>query len=133
MTEALQLLCARFVQSLGRAAEAEFFSDEDAWATVDELCEMSAKGEGLGPQALQALHNLGSALGLRPGAPSSRYMGALERYFGPCTLKMADRNKVVVYVHAQMNGAYAPKKEDKVTLNPSDPLGHVPLKNYEYK
>ena len=60
-------------------------------------------------------------------------MGALERYFGPCTLKMADRNKVVVYVHAQMNGAYAPKKEDKVTLNPSDPLGHVPLKNYEYK
>lgn len=133
MTEALQLLCARFVQSLGRAAEAEFFSDEDAWATVDELCEMSVKGEGLGPQALQALQNLGAALGLRPGAPSSRYLGVLERYFGPCTLKLSDRTKVVEYVHAQMNGVFTVKKEDKVILRPSDPLGHVPLKNYEYK
>ena len=133
MTEALQLLCARFVQSLGRAAEAEFFSDEDAWATVDELCEMSAKGEGLGPQALQALQNLGSAMGIRPGAPSNRYMVALERHFGPCSLKQSDRTKVVEYMHAQVNGVFTVKKEDKVNLRPSDPLGHVPLKNYEYK
>jgi hypothetical protein len=134
MTEALQVLCARFVQSLGRAAEAEYFSDHDAWATVEELAEMAAKGEGLGANALGALHNLGSALGLRPGAPASRYLGALERYFGPCPLKRADRAKVITYVHGQMNGVFAPKKVEKVSLSPADPVGHhVPLKNYEYK
>ena len=133
MTEALQVLCARFVQSLGRAAEAEFFSDEDAWATVEELGLMAAKGEELGPQALGALVNLGSGLGLKPGAPASRYLGALERYFGPCPLNLPERAKFVAYMHAQMNGVFALKKVDKVSLMPSDPLGHVPLKNYEYK
>lgn len=133
MTEALQILCARFVQAMGRMAEAKYFSDEDAWAAVEELADMSANGHGLSAAALGALQNLGGALGLRPGAPSSRYLGALERYFGPCPLKPDDRVRVIDYVHAQMNGQFAVKKEEKVSLKPADPLGHVPLKNYEYK
>ena len=133
MTEALQILCARFVQSLGRTAEAEFFSDDDAWAAVEELAEMAARGQGLGAPALSALQNLGGALGVRPGAPAARYLGALERYFGPCPLKPDHRERVIEYVHAQMNGQFSVAREEKVTLKPSDPLGHVPLKNYEYK
>ncbi len=134
MTEALQILCARFVHSLGRAAEAEYFTDEDAWSAVEELAEMSARGERLGAAQQQALHNLGGGLGLRPGAPASRYLAALERYFGPCPLKSKDRDQVMEFVHAQMNGQFAAKVTEKVALRPTQPTtAHVALKNYEYK
>lgn len=132
MTGALQLLCARFVQALGRSAEPEYFSDSDAWATVEELASMAKKGQGLRAGALGALQNLGSALGLRPGAPSSRYLHALERYFGPCPLSPGEQVEVIGYVHQQMNGQFAAQRTDKVSLRPDDAVGHVPLKNYEY-
>lgn len=133
MTEALQVLCAHFVQSLGRAAEPEYFSEEDAWAAVEALAAMSARGQGLSPGALSALQNLGAALGLRPGAPASRYLTVLERHFGPCPIKPNAREQVIEYVHAQMNGQFAKARVEKVSLKPLDPVAHVPLKNYEYK
>ena len=133
MTEALQILCAHFVQSLGLQAEAQYFNDDDAWAAVGELAQMAERGQGLGPPALSALQNLGGALGLRPGAEASRYLGALERAFGPCPLRPEHRARVIEYVHAQMNGQFSKQREEKVTLKPSDSLSHVPLKNYEYK
>ncbi len=133
MTEALQVLCAHFVQAMGRTAHAEYFSDDDAWATFQEVGEWAERNQGLSTGARSALQNLGAALGLRPGAPAQQYMHALERSFGPCPLNTVQRERIAAYVHAQMNGVYADKKEDMVSLRP-EPVGtHVPLKNYEYK
>ncbi|MBL8922688.1 MAG: hypothetical protein JNJ54_27820 [Myxococcaceae bacterium] len=74
----------RFIQSLDRGVDAESFSDDDAWAFMQDLVyEFALPERSLHPAQVAALRDFGHIAGIRPGSPISNYAPGLEAALGP--------------------------------------------------
>src|SRR5439155_9670883 len=112
----------RFIETTGRWADVDLFSEEDAWVFLQELLDEFARRNGkLSDGQIIALRNLGAAMGMRPGTPLSTYPGAVERNFGPGPMGAADFSILIRWLHAQVNGGgdFEPARRPPVSIDGS--------------
>ena len=122
MDEDIKKHAVNFIESTGRWADADLFSEEDAWAFMEELRDEYAKSfVSLNDGQLMMLRNLGGALGMRPGLPLGGYGPALKRAFGPGPMSDQDLLIVTRYIYGQVNGG----ADFEAPRRPKVALGHV--------
>ena len=127
MDEDVKKCAVRFIESTGRWADAEIFSEEDAWAFIQDLINDYAR-----PQArlldgqIIALRNLGAAMGMKPGTPLSTYANAVTRNFGQGEIPPQDMVILTRYLHEQVNGGgdFQPARRPPVVLDGALPGEH---------
>lgn len=135
MDDPFKSLCVRLIQSMGHAVDADWFSEDDAWAFVGELVQVARSGKPLSPGTQAILLDFGSTMGLKPGAPEGHFRAALEAQLGPSPLDEPTIVALVRFVRAQANGQFEPAKNpaDRARLSGGEPAGpHHPLKNLDY-
>src|SRR3954469_3708361 len=104
MDDDLKMHCCRFIELMGRWADPELFTEEDAWAFIEELRDEWARPfVPLSDGQLMALRNMGAALGMRPGLPLGYYNSAVKRGFGAGPISDADLSIVTRYMYGQVN------------------------------
>jgi hypothetical protein len=116
----------RFIESLNRGVDAESFSDDDAWALMQDLVsEYALPGKSLTTAQVAALRDFGHTAGIKPGAPLGAYLPGLEAALGPCQLSADDRDQLVRWAHGQVNAAFEDRPAKQVELD-AEPRGPVP-------
>ena len=116
----------RFIVSLDRSVDAESFSDDDAWALMQDLVDEYAKpGRSMNSPQVAALRDFGHTIGIRPGGPLNSYRPALEEALGPSSMSAEDFGLLLSWAHAQVNANFETKPPDKVTLD-AEPRGPNP-------
>ena len=120
MDDDLKMHCCRFIELMGRWADPDLFTEEDAWAFIEELRDEWARDfVPLSDGQLMALRNLGASLGMKPGTPLAYYGSAVKRAFGRGPMSDADLAIVTRYMYGQVNGGgdFEPARRPKVTLS----------------
>ena len=126
MDEHAQRAAVRFIVSLDRSVDADSFSDDDAWAFMQDLVDEYARDrKNLSQPQAAALRDFGHTIGIRPGGPLHSYGPCLEGALGPCPMPRDDFDLLLSWAHAQVNADFTMKPVDKVTLD-AEPRGPVP-------
>lgn len=117
----------RFVQTMDRVVDEEYFTEEDCWAVLrDLLDEYVGAGRHLNPAQSAALQDFGNTIGIRPGGSPSAYRQFLEDALGPApTMDDAELSAVCTWAHGEVNASFEMKRVDKVVLD-AEPNGPVP-------
>lgn len=116
----------RFIESLDRGVDPDSFSEDDAWAFMQDLVyEFALPGRSLHPSQVAALRDFGHLVGIKPGAPLGDYVPGLEAGLGPSQLSAEDLDLLVRWAHGQVNAGFEQKPADKVRLD-AEPRGPVP-------
>jgi hypothetical protein len=122
MQDDVKMHAVRFIEATGRWADAEIFSEDDAWMFLEELLNEYARPNAkLSDGQIIALRNLGAAMGMRPGTPLSTYPGAVARNFGEGPMSSPDVQILCRWLHAQVNGGgdFEPARRPAVSIDAS--------------
>ncbi|MFT3838241.1 MAG: hypothetical protein QM723_14760 [Myxococcaceae bacterium] len=132
MDDKVKALCVRLVETAGGKPDADWFTEDEAWAFFYQLVQMDQEGRMLGPASVQVLLDLGLACGLKPGAKDHGIMPAFEDQFGLCPFDDETKELIVKAVRKTANGLFEgqARPDNRLTGNSAGPV--VPLKNYDY-
>jgi hypothetical protein len=127
MDEDVKKHAVRFIEATGRWADAEIFSEEDAWAFLSDLLnEYARPNVKLSDGQIVAMRNLGAAMGMKPGTPLSTYANAVVRNFGEGNMAPEDKALLLRWLHMQVNGGgdFQPARRPPVVLDNAPPGEH---------
>jgi hypothetical protein len=127
MDDDVKRAMVKFIESTGRWADFDLFSEEDAWEFVKEIVsEYARPNVKLSDGQVIILRNLGVALGMKPGSTLAGYASALVRNFGPLQISEADLKIMTMYFYTQVNGggAFETARRPPVMLQPGAPGNH---------
>jgi hypothetical protein len=122
MSEQVKKIAVKFVETTGRWADIELFTEEDAWDFMRELLNDYARPRGrLSDGQIIIMRDLGAALGIKPGSPLRFYAPGLVRAFGATPLSDEEMTTLTQWVYAQVNagGDFEPARKPPVALNAS--------------
>lgn len=127
MDEHARKAAIRFVQSLDRIVDEEYFSEDDCWSVMRDLLEEYARlGRHLNIAQVATLTDFGNTIGIRPGGPLHSYKPIIEGALGPPpSMNDADLDALYKWAYGEVNASFEMKVPDKVVLD-AEPNGPVP-------
>ncbi|MBX7098124.1 MAG: hypothetical protein K1X89_10455 [Myxococcaceae bacterium] len=106
MDPIIQAIIVRLIRTMGYRVDAEYFTEDHAWAFLPKMVAPLQAGRTLVPGVMHILMELGLTLGIRPGAESQYYRSALEKQLGPCPYTPEEFAHFLTLIRGQVNGYF---------------------------